>query len=91
MIFWVWVFGLIYAGLLVFASLKSYKKGRSSEEFMMAGGNIGLSLGVLTFAAALFSTFTFLGMPDFFRINGIGAWIFCFGWGHGVCITLVWL
>lgn len=76
MIFWVWVFGIIYVALLIFASFKSYKKGRTAEEFMMAGSNVGLLLGVLTFAAALFSTFTFLGMPDFFRINGVGAWVF---------------
>ncbi|MEX2512191.1 MAG: sodium:solute symporter family protein [Cyclobacteriaceae bacterium] len=90
MIFWVWVFGLIYAGLLVFASLKSYKKGRTSEEFMMAGSNVGLTLGVLTFAAALFSTFTFLGMPDFFRINGVGAWIFLAVSDGAMVFFLLW-
>ncbi len=73
---WVLVFGIAYAGLLIFASLKSYKKGRSVEDFMLAGSNIGILLGVLTYAAALFSTFTFLGMPDFFRRHGVGAWIF---------------
>lgn len=73
---WILIFGVIYAGLLIFASLKSYKKGRSVEDFMMAGSSIGILLGVLTYAAALFSTFTFLGMPDFFRRHGIGAWIF---------------
>jgi SSS family solute:Na+ symporter len=31
---------------------------------------------MLTFAATLFSTFTLMGMPDFFRVHGIGAWIF---------------
>ncbi len=90
MIFWVWVFGLIYAGLLVMASLKSYKKGRSAEEFMMAGSNVGLSLGVLTFAAALFSTFTFLGMPDFFRVNGVGAWIFLAVSDGAMVFFLLW-
>ncbi|MCK5207649.1 MAG: sodium:solute symporter family protein [Cyclobacteriaceae bacterium] len=74
--FWILVFGIAYAALLIFASLKSYKKGRSVEDFMMAGSSIGILLGVLTYAAALFSTFTFLGMPDFFRRHGIGAWIF---------------
>ena len=76
MIFWILVFGIAYAALLIFASFKSYKKGRSVEDFMMAGSSIGILLGVLTYAAALFSTFTFLGMPDFFRRHGIGAWIF---------------
>ncbi|MCK5821840.1 MAG: hypothetical protein KAH17_08135 [Bacteroidales bacterium] len=73
---WIWILGTLYIGLLIMASMKSFKKGRSSEEFMFAGSNIGLMLGVLTYAAALFSTFTFLGMPDFFRLHGIGAWVF---------------
>lgn len=73
---WILIFGAIYVGLLIVASLSSYKKGRSVEDFMLAGSNIGILLGVLTYAAALFSTFTFLGMPDFFRRHGIGAWIF---------------
>ncbi len=74
--FWILTFGIAYTVLLIFASLKSYKKGRSVEDFMLAGSNIGILLGVLTYAAALFSTFTFLGMPDFFRRHGVGAWIF---------------
>ena len=73
---WLIVFGAAYAALLLYASFKSYKKGRTSDEFMLAGSNIGMMLGVLTYAAALFSTFTFLGMPDLFRTHGIGAWIF---------------
>lgn len=76
MTFWIWVFGAAYVVLLVLASVKSYKKDRSAEDFMLAGSNVGLILGVLTYAAALFSTFTFLGMPDFFRLHGVGAWIF---------------
>lgn len=73
---WIWILGALYIGLLMFASIKSFKKNRSAEDFMFAGSNLGLILGVLTYAAALFSTFTFLGMPDFFRLHGIGAWIF---------------
>lgn len=73
---WIWILGAIYASMLVLASLKSYRKGRTAEDFMLAGSNVGMILGVLTYAAALFSTFTFLGMPDFFRVNGVGAWIF---------------
>jgi SSS family solute:Na+ symporter len=73
---WIWILGGLYVALLVIASLKSYKKGRTAEDFMLAGSNVGMILGVLTYAAALFSTFTFLGMPDFFRLHGVGAWIF---------------
>lgn len=90
MIFWIWVFGAIYAGLLIFASFKSYKKGRTAEDFMMAGSNIGLVLGVLTFAAALFSTFTFLGMPDFFRVNGIAAWVFLAVSDGAMVFFIIW-
>ena len=73
---WIIIFFTIFIGLLVLASYKSYKKDRTADEFMFAGSNIGALLGFLTFAAALFSAFTFMGMPDFFRVHGIGAWIF---------------
>lgn len=87
---WIWILGALYAGLLILASMKSFKKGRSAQEFMFAGSNIGLILGVLTYAAALFSTFTFLGMPDFFRLHGIGAWVFL-ALSDGVMVFfLVW-
>ncbi len=68
-------FGLFLASL-GYASYISYNKNRSSDDFMLAGSNIGAILGFLTFSAALFSAFTFMGMPDFFRVHGVGAWIF---------------
>jgi len=43
---------------------------------MLGGAKIGVGIGLMTFAATLFSTFTLLGMPDFSRTNGVGAWIF---------------
>ena len=88
--FWILIFGLAYVGLLLLASLKSYKKGRSVEDFMLAGSSIGIILGVLTYAAALFSTFTFLGMPDFFRRHGVGAWIFLAVSDGAMVFFIVW-
>ena len=76
MIGWLLFFFLLFLASLAYASYKSYRKNRSSEEFMLAGSNIGTILGFLTFSAALFSAFTFMGMPDFFRVHGVGAWIF---------------
>jgi SSS family solute:Na+ symporter len=73
---WLIFFFAIFLASLGFASYKSYSKNRSSDEFMLAGSNIGSILGFLTFSAALFSAFTFMGMPDFFRVHGVGAWIF---------------
>ena len=48
----------------------------SEQSYRFADSNIGSVLGVLTFSATLFSTFTLLGLPDFFRNHGVGAWIF---------------
>lgn len=76
MIGWLIFFFTLFLASLGYASYKSYSKNRSSDDFMMAGSNIGAILGFLTFSAALFSAFTFMGMPDFFRVHGVGAWIF---------------
>lgn len=90
MIKWVIIFFIIFIGLLFLAALKSYKKNRSSQEFMLAGSNIGIILGFLTFSASLFSAFTFQGMPDFFREHGIGAWIFL-AFSDGVMVfSMLW-
>ena len=88
MITWVIVFFIIFIGLLVLASVKSYQKNRSSQEFMLAGSNLGVFLGFMTFSAALFSAFTFQGMPDFFRNHGIGAWIFL-AFSDGVMVFFI--
>lgn len=90
MIQWVLILGGIYLLLLVLASTRSFKRNRSLDEFMFAGSNIGPLLGVLTFAAALFSAFTFLGMPDFFKVHGVGAWIFL-AFSDGVMVFfMIW-
>ncbi|WP_026955180.1 sodium:solute symporter family protein [Algoriphagus vanfongensis] len=73
---WLIVFFGLFLISLAYASYKSFQKNRTSDDFMLAGSNIGSILGFLTFSAALFSAFTFMGMPDFFRTHGVGAWIF---------------
>jgi SSS family solute:Na+ symporter len=86
--FWLFVFFGIFFALLLLASWKSYRRNRSAEEFMLAGKSIGPILGFLTFSAALFSAFTFMGMPDFFRNHGIGAWTFL-AFSDGVMVFFV--
>lgn len=88
MVVWLIIFFAIFFALLIWASVKSYKKNRTADEFMLAGSNIGTVLGFLTFAAALFSAFTFLGMPDFFRVHGLGAWIFL-AFSDGVMVFFI--
>ena len=76
MTMWILILGGLFVLALVSASVRSYKRNRTLDEYMLAGFNIGPLIGVLTFAAALFSAFIFMGMPDMFRTQGVGAWIF---------------
>ncbi len=76
MIKWMILFGVLYLSVLVALALISRSKVKSADDFMMGGFNIGYFLGFMTFAATLFSTFTLMGMPDFFRNHGVAAWIF---------------
>jgi SSS family solute:Na+ symporter len=68
--------GTIYIALLITFTLLTKTKEKDSKTYFLAGANLGSVLGLFTFAATLFSTFTLLGMPDFFRVHGVGAWIF---------------
>ncbi len=70
------IVGTIYVALLVFITLITRKKEKDSLGYFLAGSNLGPLLGIFTFAATIFSTFTLLGLPDFFRHHGIGAWVF---------------
>ncbi|MEZ4896567.1 MAG: hypothetical protein R2806_07020 [Saprospiraceae bacterium] len=70
------IIGTLYVLALVYLTYMARDKDRSSANYLMAGSNVGSFLGLFTFAATLFSTFTILGMPDFFRVHGVGAWIF---------------
>ncbi len=73
---WLWILGGAYLLFLAFIAVGSRRKNKDAEDYVLAGSNVGLLLGLLTYAATLFSTFTLMGMPDFFRHHGVGAWIF---------------
>ena len=76
---WFGLLLLAYLIALVYALRLSQlaEVGPASEHsYRFADSNIGSVLGVLTFSATLFSTFTLLGLPEFFRNHGVGAWIF---------------
>lgn len=88
MTFWLWILGGLYLAALVYATLHSRRQTKSSDDYMMAGSNVGPILGFLTFSATVFSTFTLMGMPDFFRTHGVGAWIFL-GVSDGVMVFLI--
>ncbi len=90
MLKWLLIVGTIYTAILFYLSWRSRQKIKSNEDFMMAGSNIGLVLGFMTFAATLFSTFTLMGMPDFSRTHGVGAWIFLAVSDAGMVFLIVW-
>jgi len=68
--------GCIYVLIIIGLAIYSRKGERTSKNYLLAGSSMGSLIGLFTFAASLFSTFTLMGMPDFFRVHGVGAWIF---------------
>ncbi len=90
MTLWILILGGLFLLALVTASVKSYKRNRTLDEYMLAGFNIGPLIGVLTFAAALFSAFIFMGMPDMFRTQGVGAWIFLAVSDGAMVFGIIW-
>ena len=90
MLTWLLIVGTVYISILFYLSYRSRRTIRSNNDFLLAGSNIGLVLGFMTFAATLFSTFTLMGMPDFSRNHGIGAWIFLAFSDAGMVFLIVW-
>ena len=68
--------GVAYLVILIFLVKRTRLKEKTTSNYLLGGGNIGFVIGLFTTAATLFSAFTVVGMPDFFRTHGIGAWIF---------------
>ena len=90
MLTWFLVFASIYIAGLVAATFGARNQIQSADDFMTAGSDLGILLGSLTVAATLFSTFTLLGMPDFFRTHGVGAWIFLAVSDGALAFTIIW-
>ncbi len=90
MSFWFAILGPLYAGALVYATLRARRDTKSDADYLMAGSRVGVLLGFLSFSATLFSTFTLLGMPDFFRTHGVGAWVFLGVTDAALAFVLLW-
>ena len=77
MIFWFIALFCVYVIALGYCTIYARKKTSEKQfDFRTGGSDLKATLGFLTFSATLFSTFTLMGMPDFFRNHGVGAWIF---------------
>lgn len=90
MITWIYILGALYLVFLVGASYISWRKAKSADDYVFAGSNVGTVIGLFTYAATLFSTFTLMGMPDFFRVHGVGAWVFLAISDGAMVFLIVW-
>ena len=87
---WLAIIGSFYLAVLIFATVGARRATHNANDYVMAGSNVGVVLGFLTFGATLFSTFTLMGMPDFFRTHGVGAWIFLGVSDAAVAFVVLW-
>jgi SSS family solute:Na+ symporter len=85
------IIGVLYLVILIFLANYAKTDTKNSQNYLLGGSNLGAILGFFTFAATLFSTFTLLGMPDFFRVHGIGAWIFLMFSDAIMVFGLIWI
>lgn len=85
------IIAVIYIGILATLSLASRQRKKSTASYLLAGSKLGPVLGLFTFAATLFSTFTLIGMPDFFRTHGVGSWIFLAVSDAAMVFGIIWL
>ncbi|MCP4811522.1 MAG: sodium:solute symporter family protein, partial [Planctomycetaceae bacterium] len=90
MTFWLLVLGSGYLGLLGLVMWKAYRANQASGDYLLAGSDVGVFLGFLSFSATLFSTFTLMGMPDFFRVHGVAAWIFLGVTDAALALVVLW-
>ena len=65
-----------YLFSLIFFTWRLSRGGKSSNKHYLFGSGFGFFLSFLGISATLFSTFTLLGMPAFFRNHGIATWVF---------------
>ncbi|QMU56546.1 MAG: sodium:solute symporter family protein [Candidatus Mycalebacterium zealandia] len=82
----------VYIAVLITLALVGNRKNKGDEkEFFLAGGNLGTIIGFLTFFATLYSTFILIGMPNFFRVHGVGTWIFLGVTDMALAVFTLWL
>ncbi len=83
---------LIYLAVLITLAFIGNRKNKGDEhQFFLAGGSLGTAIGFLTFFATLYSTFILIGMPNFFRVHGVGTWIFLGVTDMTLAVFTLWL
>lgn len=83
---------LIYLAVLISLAVLGNRRNKGDEhQFFLAGGSLGTVIGFLTFFATLYSTFILIGMPNFFRVHGVGTWIFLGVTDMTLAVFTLWL
>lgn len=83
---------LVYLAVLITLAVIGNRKNKGDEhQFLLAGGSLGTIIGFLTFFATLYSTFILIGMPNFFRVHGVGTWIFLGVTDMALAVFTLWL
>lgn len=72
---WVIGFLIFYVAILAMMSWWLSRQNTSDRTYLFGSG-FGAILSLFGAAASLFSTFTLIGMPQFFMEHGIGSWVF---------------
>ena len=86
------VVAFIYLVVLISLAVIGNRKNKGDEhQFFLAGGNLGTTIGFLTFFATLYSTFILIGMPNFFRVHGVATWIFLGVTDMVLAVFTLWL
>ncbi len=83
---------LVYLAVLISLAVIGNRKNKGDAyQFLLAGGSLGTIIGFLTFFATLYSTFILIGMPNFFRVHGVGTWIFLGVTDMALAVFTLWL
>jgi len=61
------IIGTLYIGILMFFHGGQKNRSKTSSDFMLGGAKIGVVIGLMTFAATLFSTFYTVRYARFFQ------------------------
>lgn len=72
---WVVGFLLFYVGVLGYMAWRLSRQ-TTSDQTHLFGNGFGAFMSLFGTAASLFSTFTLIGMPQFFQEHGVAAWVF---------------
>lgn len=72
-----WVIGFLLFYVAILAAMSWWLHGqKTNDKTYLFGTGFGAVMSLFGAAASLFSTFTLIGMPQFFMESGVASWVF---------------